>query len=472
MNSSVAILAQELLKSFWLNNCRAMSANDEFWDPGVPAFAGASGADESWDVAPLDGPLPRRAAGRVGRPRAPPESGTFGVWLVETRDVAAASSSAAAPPSPSFPHEVVGLARLTWRYEPSVTDLAAPAVARGPGTGARDRGVAPPWGRIEYMVDDIWQLSERVALVAAFDFASGMAPMTLLQCCKDVLLLDPAEAVGEFIDSSDVEFHCISRSVDVARLLVEQRPTLLREVALTARVAPDMLYRRHPPQSSIDRWRGEAGAKRRPKAPAASEVVEPRPTAEDTILLALPDELKPQAAPAAAALKPWDRATDPIKVINAIAMSLHLRQEKELSETVDDALIYVADPDNPPPPRDHGGDVGRTAIQTGKGKADVVGLLLHRRQFHYEMSLDLIDAINIYSDASPVVGAEIQGMLVDFVFPDGTYRRVQLPGATLSYGHFDAYNKSMALVWAIWLICGPCEKHLTYFFFENEVADN
>jgi len=80
------------------------------------------------------------------------------------------------------------------------------------------------------------------------------------------------------------------------------------------------------------------------------------------------------------------------------------------------------------------------------------------------MAIDSLEAVTLQSDASPVVGAELQGMIVEFIHKDGSIRRVTVPGSTLSYGHFDMVHKGVALVWGVWLICGPELRHLHYVF--------
>jgi len=95
---------------------------------------------------------------------------------------------------------------------------------------------------------------------------------------------------------------------------------------------------------------------------------------------------------------------------------------------------------------------------------DIVGMALERRMWAQEVKDDCVEAVNVYSDASPVTGAEIQGMIVDVVHRAGTVRRVTLPGATLQYGRTDAINKAMAFVWAVFLCFGPFHYTMQFFF--------
>ena len=94
-------------------------------------------------------------------------------------------------------------------------------------------------------------------------------------------------------------------------------------------------------------------------------------------------------------------------------------------------------------------------LDRAKAKVDVVGMLLERRIFAQEVAGDSIESIHCYSDGSPVVGAELQGMLADVVHRDRSIRKITMPGSTLHYGHCDAINKCLAFLWAVWLVAGP-----------------
>ena len=116
---------------------------------------------------------------------------------------------------------------------------------------------------------------------------------------------------------------------------------------------------------------------------------------------------------------------------------------------------YDDDDSSEPEPRDASMDQGRSTLDRCNARLDVVACLLERRQFHADMKTDRIAAINLQTDASPVTGAELQGMVAEFIHRDKTVRQTILPGSTLHYGHCDAIAKAIALVWAVWLICGP-----------------
>ena len=128
------------------------------------------------------------------------------------------------------------------------------------------------------------------------------------------------------------------------------------------------------------------------------------------------------------------------------------------------AAHHFDHPDDPEDARDASLDPEKTLLHRALSRADVVAMLLDRREFHADRLFDRVESISIYTDSSPITGAELQGMVADITKTDGTApRRVVLPGSTLTYGHFDAVSKTIALLWAIWLLVGNDSADLRYF---------
>jgi hypothetical protein len=115
--------------------------------------------------------------------------------------------------------------------------------------------------------------------------------------------------------------------------------------------------------------------------------------------------------------------------------------------------------------RGSGKDASQRTICRSYGRMDIVGMHLDRRRWHAELATDAVDAIVIYTDASPVTGSELQGMIADVALKSGEVRRVIMPGSTLSYGHYGIVGKTIAFVWSAWLSFGPKPEHLRKFFF-------
>jgi len=149
-------------------------------------------------------------------------------------------------------------------------------------------------------------------------------------------------------------------------------------------------------------------------------------------------------------------------VINAVGFSRFLRSTKDFSAALGAANRYN-NPDSDVESRDGAEDPKRTKLDDTVRKLDVMDLLLMRRKLHADEAQNNIVAINLYSDASPVSGSELQGMLMDIHRRDASHHeRVELPGCTLSYGQFDAISKTVCLLHSLWLVAGPDAKTIRY----------
>ena len=247
----------------------------------------------------------------------------------------------------------------------------------------------------------------------------------------------------------------------------EALPTRWRRLYLGHRTNWANLERDMPPKASVTRWRAEAGTNKRMPA-VAGESGDAPVSKGDAAAMQMPKKcLRVQATPAneAAPSRCPSRfkRIEPIKAVSAVSFALKLRQVSEFSDALDDAHFYNWDPDEPAPERDRTQDPGRSTIDRSAAKCDVVGMLLERRIFAEEVASDSIESIHCFSDGSPVVGAELQGMVTEIIHRDGSRRNITMPGSTLFFGHGDSINKCMAFLWAIWLVCGPLESMMRVF---------
>ena len=104
-----------------------------------------------------------------------------------------------------------------------------------------------------------------------------------------------------------------------------------------------------------------------------------------------------------------------------------------------------------------------TILRDARKRLDVVGMLVDRREVAAFLEAGVIRCVNLFSDASPVTGTELQGMVANLCFFDGSSRTYVLPGASLGYGKYDAANKSIALLHALWLSFGTDKATLRKF---------
>ena len=86
---------------------------------------------------------------------------------------------------------------------------------------------------------------------------------------------------------------------------------------------------------------------------------------------------------------------------------------------MDDATAYehldlvVADENIPE--RTKSKHAGRTQLERARALLDIVSMQMDSREFAHYKETDSLAAINLYSDASPVVGTDLQGMVMDCI---------------------------------------------------------
>ena len=72
-----------------------------------------------------------------------------------------------------------------------------------------------------------------------------------------------------------------------------------------------------------------------------------------------------------------------MKMLNAVAFSLRLRQRIEFSDALADAREYECGlRDDPPEQRDASHDPGKSSLDRARARLDIVSMLLQRRLFH------------------------------------------------------------------------------------------
>ena len=105
----------------------------------------------------------------------------------------------------------------------------------------------------------------------------------------------------------------------------------------------------------------------------------------------------------------------------------------------------------------------KASLLRGFARCDVTAMLLHRREWHADVVYDNVEAVTLHTDGSPNTGLEFQGMVAVVRKRDNSSYEITLPGATLAYGLQDGVSKTVTLLWAIWLMCGPALADILYF---------
>ena len=420
-------------------------SGDDFVLAGPAGGGGGGGGGDSSDsdmvmAAPSD-PVEWRRLSRNRNRIAAQTSGSF--WSFACTLVPAGGWS------------VFGVTHIQWQLT-------------APGGGDDDLGSC---GSIVYTVLRKGELQEPVVLPADFNIRNPSAPARALIACRGILVTSECGGgtVDAFLRLNGARCECIvdcTHEEEVAiKVAGEEGSFCLRNVAIRKRSAPVRAIADFPSKKVLRRWReevrdlrGAAGVEAQP-AVGGDELDDP--------LLFLPKQYERRGAQgsrvtsgAAAGRRSED--FDPVRLVLAINVAQHLRDVQFFQTVVGGCSDYLGLESDRPIEHNPEVDPSRWTLQRAIARADVVSCSLTRRQFRAWRKDDMIKSIHIYSDASPVVGFELQGMVLDVVLRDGSMTRFILPGSTLAYGHQDTFAKGVALVWAMWLIAGPTEADLEY----------
>ena len=105
----------------------------------------------------------------------------------------------------------------------------------------------------------------------------------------------------------------------------------------------------------------------------------------------------------------------------------------------------------------------RTLLLQSRIRLDCVCMLLGRWRWSHEASTGAKIWRSLGYDASPQLGLEIFGGLVEECTGSThlqSVRSIKLPLATLGFGHTRTQDKRMCLLWQLWLLAGPSMKSM------------
>ena len=155
---------------------------------------------------------------------------------------------------------------------------------------------------------------------------------------------------------------------------------------------------------------------------------------------------------------------DPLKLIYAVAFGDKLKSQHLFTEAIEACYHYEFNDHIDVIDRDAADDPGATSLYMARLRLDVTSMLLQRREIReLAMHAERVLSIHVFSDGSPVVGSEIQGMSYQICYEDGSMESHTLPALSLPFGHYGLMDKTMALVWALFLCAGPQETSMRFF---------
>ena len=387
--------------------------------------------------------------------REVPMTGRFAAWLVRDPDESFAGPSA-----------VLGITDNRWDVLTPDAASSHAAAPPHPGVGgcARENGT-----RVVYTVAEVWMLDEAVELPEDFVLRSGpLGARAVEEQYDGGKFRSGSCSLNDVLDSLQI-------AVTTTLVVPAMMATFVRDgisalavysIALGARLPRGGLPGGEPGPSVVKSIRSHLGITKSSRAP----FIGPERWAEqearyDEVLLELPKAKRARGVSTTSGMgrdaeDPSRQDRDPLEMLNGLDFVQYLRSGRFFFESDGRFEKY----DNPSAePRSGIYDPDGATFQRAASKLDMVDMLVERRTWRADRIFDRVAAIHLFSDSSPVTGEELQGMVMDAVYKDGSTRRRTLPGSSLCYGNFGSIAKTVALLWACFLICGPEEVDMRYW---------
>jgi len=420
--------------------------------------------DEDLVVAPSSAG-PAGSSGDASRQRGRrwtyPSEDSFMCWMLV--DASLASPARCARANPVFDSVLntesllaLGVARCKWVLKKwSAEAVEAHTVVSGQ-LPSSSRTVC----FLQYEIQDIFLFDEDKPL---FQHSQRQTCRRILsEAYADFKLNDELGNVTECMSKKELDTSLIL-PVAVASLMLEGNLQVVNSIHFSRQIRYNQVLTHFPERYLIKHfWDAEL---KRLAAPPANRVA----PAAGSVAQVAPHESRhrfgKRRLPPDAKLKlPTKKSKfDPIRLIFSAEFQHFLRGEANFSKALAVARKVDHDPsDDEMQPRDASKDPSTSTRIRARHKLDVVIMHLGRDEWAEWVSQDLVLSIHVYSDASPVVGVELQGQLLDiFLTSDKMHRRI-LPGAQLAYGLTDRTSKCITLVWGMFLTMGPQREKLEH----------
>jgi hypothetical protein len=156
---------------------------------------------------------------------------------------------------------------------------------------------------------------------------------------------------------------------------------------------------------------------------------------------------------------PGQKTYDAVATLKGLSFGRFLRNTAEQDAALE-AAIEFACPDKEL--RDHVNEFKprsrkRTSQYRARLKLDPCAMLIERREMQhmFETAPDSLESAHLFTDGSPVSGAELQGMVLQLCIVGGVIRSIIMPGVVLHYGGASVVDKAISFLWSLFLISGP-----------------
>jgi hypothetical protein len=191
------------------------------------------------------------------------------------------------------------------------------------------------------------------------------------------------------------------------------------------------------------------------------------PHAEDATMIDYLIELPPSAPSNPQSYRQFNSTTiaqhDAIHLLKCMRFSRHLHSQEVMGEAIDGAIEAMVDDNSlfDEIYKNKGANPGKSVLRAGRLQLDATAMLLDRRYFRdlININSETVQSAHIYTDGSPVTGTELQALLLELFFHDGTMVTKILPGVGMK-GGYSLGHKAFSLLWSLYLVIGAWPKGL------------
>ena len=347
---------------------------------------------------------------------------------------------------------MVGIGVVTWEFVVAAAFGPAEDVPIAPAGGG-----AAAWGYIKYRLSDAYAFEGDVLFMESHLREDELC-IEVYNACSDLGLVTRAGNVSDFIAATpDAPFqHLLSSSQALFERAFLDEPSWSHVLPLRGPLSRIPFLFNTPKLQAVKYWRKEAvGGQRREVRVVRSKSEECR-AIKERIALELPGaKRKRNAAGADDAEEPAPvrPRKDPVKLLFGLDFCKYLKATENFSAAGTAWESYKCGEQVAPRPK--GEDPAKVNLQRARQRLSIVTLLIERRNYHGALAAGEIRAINLYTDASPIVGVELQGIVLDICWENEEVHHVVMPCGTLHYGRCGALNKTATFLWSMWLVFGP-----------------
>ena len=441
------------------------SSDADIVTSGAAAPAAPDGEEDVADAAVV---VRRRR--RVPRPRAPMVVQVL-VFLVidmnmncpsELQDIWARGTADSPRYEAGSDLRIAGVASVSAHMVPCVDDCSEHASIFHKFA---DRAGVATVAYLDYIVNEVYKLDgEPYYLHDRDELADGeLAALTLRRVLRG-RTFGGRQLISRFADGRQTTtLFAISQTI--TEMFILSMTTLALSLAFGQRLRRTCSLPSFPTVVTIRKWMSIIRSSDRPGQQCN---VAPPPIQRKRRLFHLPPRAKRARTARSSGPDQLRTYHDPVQTLKVLRFSRRIKDLRFVQPALEEAAdVLIADEeqlgnvlDNAPT------NAKRSSLLEARRRLDATSMCLERREAEYWAleAPELVESAHLFSDASPVTGTELQGMVLVIVLASGLVIQRVLPGVALWYGYGRLVDKAIALLWALFLVCGPREVVIRFMF--------